>query len=99
MKKKTEINPMIVISLDAVGTEDLPYLKTLPNFSRFWRDAAVCEQVRSVYPSLTYPAHTSIITGKYPLRPRDREQSADSAGAGEAGLVLAEKIYSGRNPL
>ena len=66
MKKKTEINPMIVISLDAVGTEDLPYLKTLPNFSRFWRDAAVCEQVRSVYPSLTYPAHTSIITGKYP---------------------------------
>ena len=30
MKKKTEINPMIVISLDAVGTEDLPYLKTLP---------------------------------------------------------------------
>ena len=59
-------DPMIVISLDAVGTEDLPFLKSLPNFGDFWREAAVCERVRSVYPSLTYPAHTTIVTGKYP---------------------------------
>ena len=59
-------DPMIVVSLDAVGTEDLPFLKSLPNFGDFWREAAVCERVRSVYPSLTYPAHTTIVTGKYP---------------------------------
>lgn len=60
------MNPMIVISLDAVGTRDLPLLKSLPNFGRFWKEAAVCEQVKSVYPSLTYPAHTSIVTGQLP---------------------------------
>lgn len=59
-------NPMIILSFDAVGTEDLPYLKTLPHFSRFWREGAMCEKVKSVYPSLTYPAHTTIVTGRYP---------------------------------
>ena len=39
-------DPMIVISLDAVGTEDLPFLKSLPNFGDFWREAAVCERVK-----------------------------------------------------
>lgn len=66
MKTRTGTDPMIIISLDAVGAEDLPLLRSLPNFGRFWREAAVCEQVKSVYPSLTYPAHTAIITGKYP---------------------------------
>ena len=66
MKNRKNSHPMIVISLDAVGTEDLPLLKSLPNFGRFWREAAVCERVKSVYPSLTYPAHTTIVTGKYP---------------------------------
>ena len=57
---------MIVLSLDAVGSRDLTYMRTLPNFRAFLERAAGCEQVRSVYPSLTYPAHTSIVTGRYP---------------------------------
>lgn len=60
------MNPMIVVSLDAVGTRDLPLLKSLPAFGGFWKEAAACERVKSVYPSLTYPAHTSIVTGRYP---------------------------------
>ena len=58
---------LIMISLDAVGEKDLPYLRTLPNFSRLWEQGAKCAHVKSVYPSLTYPAHTSIVTGKKPV--------------------------------
>lgn len=59
---------LLVISLDAVSSEDFTYLRTLPNFSRLMDTSAICTNVHSVYPSVTYPAHTSIITGKYPGR-------------------------------
>lgn len=61
-------NRLIVLSLDAVGSMDLPYMNTLPHFRAFFKRAAGCGQVVSVYPSLTYPAHTSIVTGLYPAR-------------------------------
>lgn len=57
---------MVVLSLDAVGSRDLEYMRRLPYFRIFLERAAGCENVKSVYPSLTYPAHTSIVTGKYP---------------------------------
>lgn len=57
---------MIILSLDAVGSRDLPYMEMLPNFGKFFEQAAGCREVTSVYPSLTYPAHTSIVTGRYP---------------------------------
>ena len=57
---------VMVISLDAVGRSDLEYMRTLPNFKAFFEKGALCEHVRSVYPSITYPAHTSIITGRMP---------------------------------
>ncbi|MBD5106229.1 MAG: alkaline phosphatase family protein [Lachnospiraceae bacterium] len=58
---------LIIVSLDAVGSEDLTFLKTLPNFKSLYQNAAVCEHVESVCPSITYPAHTSIVTGKKPI--------------------------------
>ena len=58
---------VMVISLDAVGNQDLEYMKTLPNFRAFFGEAALCDRVESVYPSLTYPAHTSILTGRMPV--------------------------------
>lgn len=61
-------NRLIVLSLDAVGSMDLAYMNTLPHFRAFFKRAAGCGRVRSVYPSLTYPAHTSIVTGLYPVR-------------------------------
>lgn len=67
---RREKKRLIVLSLDAVGTIDLPYMNTLPHFRAFLRRAAGCERVQSVYPSLTYPAHTSIMTGLYPIRHR-----------------------------
>jgi len=57
---------MLVISLDAVGGADYDYLSTLPNFKAFLKDACVCRDVKSVYPSITYPAHATIITGRLP---------------------------------
>ncbi len=66
--KKAEKQRLIILSLDAVGTNDLPYLCSLTHFGKFMERAALCDNVKSVYPSLTYPAHTSIVTGKTPLR-------------------------------
>ncbi|MDO5696238.1 MAG: alkaline phosphatase family protein [Eubacteriales bacterium] len=57
---------VIILSLDAVGTIDLPYLKSLPNMKRYFEGAGYCDAVQSVYPSLTYPCHASIVTGKWP---------------------------------
>lgn len=57
---------MMILSLDAVGGRDLAYMETLPNFGPFFKRAAGCGEVVSVYPSLTYPAHVSIVTGRYP---------------------------------
>ena len=58
---------LIMISLDAVGARDIPYLCTLPNFGKLWKRGAKCAHVQSVYPSITYPAHVSIVTGKKPV--------------------------------
>lgn len=56
----------IIISLDAVGKEDYNIIKTLPHFKFLLKNGAYSFDVKSVYPTLTYPAHTTIVTGKYP---------------------------------
>ena len=58
---------MLVISLDAVGSGDIEKAMELPGFARFFDGASRCMSVHSVYPSITYPAHTSIVTGRYPV--------------------------------
>lgn len=58
---------VVILSLDAVGETDLPFLKSLPHMKAFFEDAAYCDRVLSVYPSLTYPCHASIVTGLYPI--------------------------------
>ena len=57
---------LYVISLDGLSTLDFQYISTLPNFKNFLSEASYCKNVCSVYPTLTYPAHVSIVTGKYP---------------------------------
>lgn len=56
----------LIISLDAVDTKDFEYLSTLPHFKRILEKSSYSKEVQTIYPSLTYPAHTSIITGMYP---------------------------------
>lgn len=57
---------LVVVSLDAVGRRDMEFMLSLPNFSAIVKDGFFCDRVYSVYPSLTYPAHTSIVTGRKP---------------------------------
>lgn len=57
----------IILSIDSLSSADLELISLLPNFNEFIENAAICDNVTSVYPSLTYPAHTSIVTGKYPV--------------------------------
>lgn len=58
---------LYIISLDAFGSQDLAYARTLPNFKYLLDRSAVIKQVETVYPSLTYMAHTSVVTGMYPI--------------------------------
>ncbi len=57
---------LLVISLDALGTDDFAKLKDTPGFRYLIENGTYCDQVVSVCPSLTYPAHVSIVTGKLP---------------------------------
>lgn len=57
----------LIVSFDALSSRDIDILKQLPGFKRLMRDASYCTNVRSVYPSNTYPCHTSISTGMYPI--------------------------------
>lgn len=59
---------VIVISEDALFYEDTEVLKELPVFGSIWEKAAKVKHVRSIYPSLTYPCHTTMMTGCYPDR-------------------------------
>lgn len=55
-----------IISFDGLSKVDIPYLRELPNFKKFMEDASYSYEVESVYPSVTYCAHTSITTGNFP---------------------------------
>ena len=59
---------LIIISIDALNYHDFEYLKTLPNFKTFIEEGAYIREVSSIYPTSTYPCHTSIITGCFPNR-------------------------------
>ena len=52
---------LLVISMDATVHEDVAYLETLPNFQKILGKRAEVERVKSVYPAITYPAHSTLI--------------------------------------
>jgi predicted AlkP superfamily pyrophosphatase or phosphodiesterase len=57
---------LLVVSLDAMVREDVEYLKTLPNFKKYFGGYSEVTTIRSIYPTVTYPVHVSITTGCYP---------------------------------
>ncbi|EUJ51748.1 alkaline phosphatase family protein [Paenilisteria rocourtiae] len=59
---------LVVVSLDALGAEDLENVTDLPTLA-FLKDNGVhVAEVETIYPSLTYPAHTTLVTGHYPRK-------------------------------
>jgi predicted AlkP superfamily pyrophosphatase or phosphodiesterase len=59
---------LIVISFDCLSALDFPILKELPHFQTILQNGAFVESVESIYPSVTYPCHATIVTGNYPNR-------------------------------
>lgn len=61
-------NRLIVMSADALVGDDMKLMEQLPNFKKYLAGGSAIKHVQSVYPTITYPAHTTIATGVYPNR-------------------------------
>lgn len=57
---------ILVFSVDAMVAEDIDYLRTKPNFQKYIGGGAEVKTIRTIYPSVTYPAHTTMMTGAWP---------------------------------
>lgn len=57
---------LFVLSMDAMVHEDVEYMMTKPNFRRLFEKRAEVERVQSVFPAITYPCHTTMMTGCNP---------------------------------
>ena len=51
--KSPEKKRILVFSVDALVSEDIEYLKTLPNFKKYLGGGAEVKKIRSIYPSVT----------------------------------------------
>lgn len=59
---------LYIMSFDGLSKIDISKIEKMPNFKKFFQFASGCKSVESVYPTLTYSAHTSITTGVYPAK-------------------------------
>lgn len=57
---------VVLVSLDAMFDQDWAYYEGRW-LGDWFRQAAVCTQVKTVFPALTYPAHTTMMTGCDPV--------------------------------
>ena len=57
---------VVVFSCDAMVAEDVEYLLKKDRFSELAKRAARVKTMRTIYPTVTYPCHTSMLTGCYP---------------------------------
>lgn len=65
-KKPGKPNKLLVLSADGLVKEDVDTLRSMPNFRKYFARASGVERVRSVYPTITYPCHTTMCTGVWP---------------------------------
>lgn len=50
---------LVVLSIDALETCDLKRLLSFPNFQGLKDKISVVNNIREIYPTLTYPIHTN----------------------------------------
>ncbi len=87
---------LIVLSADAMITEDLELLQTLPNYRRYLAGGALIRRVKGVYPSITYPCHTTMLSGVYPARHGIiRNEVFQPGGKGKPWLWFREAVKPG----
>lgn len=56
---------ILVFCIDALCSSDLELMKEMPNFKKIIENGSYVKHIETVYPSLTYPCHVSILTGTY----------------------------------
>lgn len=60
-------NRLLVLSVDAMVWEDMERLiREEPAFAEMFGQGSAVRKVRSIYPTVTYPCHTTMVTGCYP---------------------------------
>ncbi|MDF2942248.1 MAG: type phosphodiesterase/nucleotide pyrophosphatase [Herbinix sp.] len=57
---------LVVISYDAFSEDNWEKASKLPNLSKLIKNGAYSTKLKSVYPTLTYVVHTTMVTGVYP---------------------------------
>ena len=57
---------LLLVSFDAVGSDELTVLRNLPNFKRIFANGRIFPNLKTVFISNTYPIHSSIVTGVVP---------------------------------
>ncbi len=68
MKNTGSAKHLVVISYDAFSADNWETAKSQPNMSGFIENGAYSNQLKSVYPSLTYVVHTTMVTGVNPAK-------------------------------
>lgn len=70
LASKASSQPLLLISVDGLKPEYVEkaneFSLNIPNFRGLWENGAYAKGVRGVLPSITYPSHTTIITGVSP---------------------------------
>ncbi|KGB50575.1 phosphodiesterase [Leuconostoc mesenteroides P45] len=62
-------NPLVIVSFDAMGAEDIAeHIDLMPNVAALIARGTHVKKVEGIYPTLTYPSHTTIMTGVYPAK-------------------------------
>lgn len=56
---------LFVFCLDALCSMDIEWMRTMPNFKFMFEQGSWVTHMHSIYPSVTYPCHCSIVTGNY----------------------------------
>jgi len=60
------VQHVIVISYDAFSQDNWQLASSLPNLSKLIENGAYSSSLKSVYPTLTYVVHATMMTGVYP---------------------------------
>jgi predicted AlkP superfamily pyrophosphatase or phosphodiesterase len=59
-------HPVLMISIDGLRSKDVTGGLNLPTFRKLMADGSYADGVRDVLPSVTYPNHTTLVTGVAP---------------------------------
>lgn len=87
-------NKLVVLSFDSLENGDLEVLFKCPNFYRLKPQMAIVKELREIYPTLTYPIHTTMITGKLPAEHGIyHNQKSDLYPYGNDFSIMGENWY------